>query len=66
MEIYDTIEASTIEYGDQVIVNGDQLMDAQYRDIEDGMGIIRGYSVFEGDMVEHTVSYDTLVCLWAV
>lgn len=67
MEIYDTIRAHQIEYGDQVVVNGDHLMDAQYRDTDDPqVGIIRGYSVSEGDMVEYPVAFDQTVDLWAV
>lgn len=67
MIMYDTIVADQIEYGDQVMVEGDPLGDVRTHPHDDPTKmVVRGYSYNSGDMVEYALNRDDTVELWSV
>ena len=68
MNIIDSIQADTIEVGDQILVDSDPIEVTAIRDDEnDGYAVIvSGYSHESGDKVEYTLPFDYDVELWAV
>lgn len=66
MDVYDEVEASTLEAGDQIVVDGDNLIEV--RSVDDDIDVItvNGYSNDTGDLVTVTLDPDDLVPLWGV
>lgn len=68
MNIYDTIEADSIEVGDQIIVDGDaiEVTFVGESESDDSEIIVKGFSYESGDAVDYSLPYDYTVDLWAV
>jgi hypothetical protein len=69
IEVYDYVEASTLEDGDQVAIENeeggiDYLENIQV--IKDGAVMIKGWSWLTGDNATYIVDYDVEVGLWKI
>lgn len=66
MNVYDAVEASTLEAGDQIVVDGDNLIEV--RSVSDSVDVITvfGYSNDTGDLVTVVLDPNEIVPLWGV
>jgi hypothetical protein len=66
MTIYDTIEAGTIEDGDQILWQDDVLENVVVTNLDRDYITVTGYSHNTGDKETYEIPVDSLVDLWMV
>lgn len=64
--IYDTVQAWTIEDGDQILVFNDPIEVSSATPISDGNMLVRGFSHESGDEAEYILNQYYMVPLWTV
>lgn len=65
-EIYDTVEAGTLEDGDQILWQDDILDSLIVENIDRDYVIVRGYSHVTGDHERYEIPVECAVDLWSV
>lgn len=66
MTIYDTVEAGTIEDGDQILWQDDVLDNVVVENLDRDYVVVSGYSHNTGDRERYEIPVDSPVDLWMV
>jgi hypothetical protein len=66
MEVYDFVEADTLDEHDQIVVNDVDYLELS-KVVKDGDSVlVTGYSHISGDVATYILNYDQEVGLWTV